>query len=1252
VSHRLLPLRRLLARPLLRRLLPLIALTAALALGAGSSAAQAAVPWWRLGIEQRPAGVSSGSARSEVQELVVSAGSGTFVLTRTETAGKSTAELPFNVSAPALQSALEGLYGAGTIQVSGGVGDEAGDKPYVLSFGGALADQPVEPLFTGSSKLKGGHSDVTSARRTEGRPDGQIVVLAENLGDALMEGATAPVTLSAVLPAGLHAVGISASAPEAEGGTERTPLACSLASLSCTYEGKIAPYDALELRIDVLNTGASPGEAATASVTGGGGASAVASHPVALASGPPAFGAEAFEIDPEEEGGALAALGGEHPFQLTTTVTVNQGADRAAMASRGKPQVEPAVLTKDLHVKLPPGLLGNPTAAPVCSMAQFLTFVERNRLGGDECSAGTAVGVASVTVDEPLTIKGALTLATPVFNLPPAAGEPARLGFYIALAKVPVLLDTALERRPDGSYAVTVSTIDAPQAAGLLNTTVTIWGNPADPSHDNSRGWGCLQTTRGGNGLPCSPGESAGAKPFLTLPTSCTGSPQALLELDSWADPGAFSLLAPQPALTATAGCGALRYEPSVQVTPGSAEAASPSGLSFALSSHDEGLVSAGGRAESQVKKVVVTLPEEMTANPSFAAGLGACSEAEYESETIGSAPGTGCPPSSKIGEVEVETPLLSDKLLGSVYLAKQSENPFHTLLALYIVVKDPKTGVLVRLAGKVEPDELTGQLTATFDNNPQVPFSRFELRFPQGPRSSLVAPALCGTHSTRIQLTPWASPDSVTERSSGFAVTGACSPSPAQEPNSPSFEAGTANPAAGAFSPLLVRLKRADGSQDFSSVAVTLPPGATGKLAGIPQCSDAQIAGAQARNQPGQGAVESANPSCPAASQIGTVTVGAGAGSSPLYVSGNAYLAGPYKGAPFSGVFITPAIAGPFDLGVVVVRAGLYIDPATAQVTTRSDALPTILQGIPLDIRSITVDVDRAEFTLNPTNCTPMAANGEEISTEGQAAPLTARFQVGNCASLPFQPKLIAKVAGKASKANGTTFTVNVTSAGLGQASIAKVALTLPKALPTRLTTIQKACPDATFNANPAACPEGSVIGTAKIHTPLLQNPLSGPAYLVSHGNAAFPDVEFVLQGEGVTLVLDGKTDIKKGITYSRFESVPDAPFTSFETVLPAGPHSALTANVPQAERFSLCKQKLAMPTEITGQNGAVIRQTTNVALTGCPKVKALTRAQKLAVALRACKKKGPRKRAACQQLARKRYGPVKAKQRHKAKH
>jgi hypothetical protein len=337
--------------------------------------------------------------------------------------------------------------------------------------------------------------------------------------------------------------------------------------------------------------------------------------------------------------------------------------------------------------------------------------------------------------------------------------------------------------------------------------------------------------------------------------------------------------------------------------------------------------------------------------------------------------------------------------------------------------------------------------------------------------------------------------------------------------------------------------------------------------------------------------------------------------------------------------VFITPAIAGPFDLGVVVVRAGLYINPNTAQVTTKSDPLPTILQGIPLDIRSITVNTSRPEFTLNPTNCTPMAVTGQETSTLGQVAPLSARFQVGNCQALGFHPTLEASTGGKASKANGASLTVRVAS-GPGQSNISKTDLTIPVALPSRLSTIQKACPDQTFNANPATCGEGSVIGSAIVHTPLLENPLTGPAYLVSHGAVAFPDVEFVLQGEGITLVLDGQTDIKKGITYSRFETVPDAPVSTFEAILPTGPHSALGANAPGKNPYNLCAAHLTMPTVITAQNGAVLTQTTKIAVTGCPKVKPLTNAQKLAKALKACHaKKSKASRKACERQARKRY-------------
>jgi hypothetical protein len=354
----------------------------------------------------------------------------------------------------------------------------------------------------------------------------------------------------------------------------------------------------------------------------------------------------------------------------------------------------------------------------------------------------------------------------------------------------------------------------------------------------------------------------------------------------------------------------------------------------------------------------------------------------------------------------------------------------------------------------------------------------------------------------------------------------------------------------------------------------------------------------------------------------------------------------------------VTPAVAGPFNLGNVTVRSTINIDPSTAAVTINSEPFPTMLKGVPTQLKQIKVVVDKPEFQFNPTNCNEMSIVTKLTGAQGGVASAGYPFKAQNCAALSFHPTLVAEVDGRASKPNGTTLKVRVTS-GPGQSNIGKTDLTLPIQLPSRLTTIQKACLAATFEANPASCPEGSNIGNALAVTPVLKHPLRGPAYLVSHGNAAFPDVEFVLQGEageaGVKLILDGKTDIKKGITYSRFESVPDAPVSLFETVLPAGPHSALTANVPESQHFNLCRQKLTVPTVITGQNGLVVSQNTNVKLLNCPKVKPLTRAQLLAKAKASCNKRfkhNRAKRSKCIRQAQRKYGAHKASAKHKKKH
>jgi hypothetical protein len=675
-------------------------------------------------------------------------------------------------------------------------------------------------------------------------------------------------------------------------------------------------------------------------------------------------------------------------------------------------------------------------------------------------------------------------------------------------------------------------------------------------------------------------------------------------------------------------------------------------GTFVALTAVDAGTVQVSGRAVGSEPLAVSTtqaggalLFHEQVANP----------------ENHGLLEDTACPNGSKIGNVLVKTPLLENPLPGSLYLARPFENvpafgssahPGGSLLALYLVVEDLERGIVAKLAGHVEvggeedvntalPKLEPGQIRASFDENPQLPVEDVKLETAStankneglfsGPRAPLTTPATCGTYTTESLLEPWShqpapgeaagTPDGAP--SSSFEVTqapggGACASTPAQEPNAPAFSVGTLSPLAGSYSPVAIHVAREDGSQRILSVSGTAPPGLLGKLAGIEKCPQSDIEAAENRSHEGEGRSEEQSPSCPSSSEIATLNVGVGSGAS-LYVKAKAYLAGPWNGtgpctpggpaaatppsgcAPFSGVFITPAVAGPFDLGVVVVRIGLYINPETAQVTLAGDRLPTVVHGFPVDIRSITGVINRPDFTLNPTNCEEMHVTGAATGEGGGVASLSYPFQAQGCTSLPFKPALTASAGAHGSKVGGTSLNIKVTSAGVGQADIQKLHLQFPKELSSRLTTLQKACTEKVFNANPASCDPDSMIGHAIVHTPLLSSPLIGPAILVSHGGAAFPDVEFVLQGEGVEVVVDAKTSIKGGITYSYIESAPDAPFTSFETEFPSGLDSVFTPNVSEKEKYSLCAQALTMPIEMTGQNGAELRQNIRIAPTGC---------------------------------------------------
>jgi hypothetical protein len=721
------------------------------------------------------------------------------------------------------------------------------------------------------------------------------------------------------------------------------------------------------------------------------------------------------------------------------------------------------------------------------------------------------------------------------------------------------------------------------------------------------------------------------------------------------------ALARPGPALASSAFAltsSQQSFSPSIEVTAETSATDTPTGLEMNLRVPQN--EDPNGVAAARVKEAVVTLPPGLTLSPSANDGLEACSPAQIGIGTVQeSERPPACPAASKVGYLEVSTPLFVHPLQGEIYLAQQ-ETVQGALVGVYLVLDDPATATLVKLVAHLElggeqgvSGLEPGQVRVVLDNEPQLLFSDLKLVLSGGPHALLVSPQACGSASASSAITGW-NGTVATPFSNVLSTSSGCT-----QGFSPAFTAGTTSNQAGAYSPFTLTISREDGSQRLGLINVTMPPGLLGDIAGVTICPNSGIEAAERRDQPGDGALEQADPSCPAGSDVGTVTASLGPGPDSVSATGHEYLAGPYKGAPFDLVAVTPAISGPFDLGVVVLRQGLYVDPHTAQATVKSDPLPTVLDGVPLDVRSVAVHIDGVgannKFIFNPTNCAPLAATGSLVSTSGTNAAISSPFQAANCASLKFKPGFVVSTEGKASKAAGASLDAMVTYPNAPEgtyANIKSVKVDLPKQLSARLTTLQKACLAATFEANPANCPVPSVVGSAKVITPILTSPLVGPVYLVSHGNEAFPDVEIVLQGEGIMMTLVGNTNVKKGVTSNTFKTIPDAPISSFELKLPEGPYSVLAANGSGSSRYDLCGQTLAMPTAITAQNGAVIKQSTKITATGCPKPKraktaAQLRAQKLAAALKACHKKHGKARSSCQKKARHAYGSHKHRRR-----
>jgi hypothetical protein len=925
---------------------------------------------------------------------------------------------------------------------------------------------------------------------------------------------------------------------------------------------------------------------------------------IALALGAPAaasadFGIKNPEVKITEADGTPVTQAGAHPFALTEGFELNSAEEAGT-----PPVVFPDGRLRDAFLEQIAGLIGDTTAYPRCSNADFIL------VGGEnQCSNDTAIGVTANALSEPEAWN-----ASPVYNLVPPPGVPLRLGFYAG--PVAVVVDVGISSSPP--YRATASARGVPEALLVYGNTTQLWGNPSDPAHDALRGSCYAQTnvfapisefefeSESGKSCPV----PANPRPLLTLPTRCTAANQTLFAADSWEAPGAF-LAGAGPDLTDPAwssaavqspdlqGCENLGLSASIAAKPTSSAATSPTGLDFSLDVADEGLTAATAEhSGSEIEKAVVTLPEGMSVNPSQAEGLAVCSEAQLQAETLTSQPGEGCPQASKIGTIEVESPLVSEPIDGALYVATPYENEAgDSLIAFYIVLKNPELGVLVKQPARVDADPQTGRLTTTTDQLPQLPFSAFRLHFKEGTRSPIVTPPACGTYQVSAKLYPYSHNPPLTSTSAFEVISGPdggpC-PSGGLPPFHPGLDAGTVNNAAGAFSPFNVRLSRTDSEQEFTHFSIKLPPGVAGKLAGIPFCSDAAIAAATARTGPHGGQEELDSPSCPAASQVGRTLAGSGVGPSLAYAPGKVYLAGPYHGHPVSLVSITAGVVGPFDIGTVVVRLAIDVNPETGEVfldSTGSDPIPHIIKGIPVHLRDIRAYTDRPQFTFNPTSCerkstaATVLGSGLNFASEADDAPFVSSspFQAADCAALPFEPQLSLSLIGGTKRGQFPKLRAFLRMHGFGEAGVARAQVTLPRSEFIANAHFKTICTRVQFKeagGNGEACPPGSIYGWAKAKTPILSDPLEGPVFLRSSEHQ-LPDVVASLHGQEIDVHLVGHVDSVKGQLRNTFETVPDAPveWASFSF---AGGKKGLFEN-----STDLCAAKHSADVKFSGHNG-----------------------------------------------------------------
>jgi hypothetical protein len=840
--------------------------------------------------------------------------------------------------------------------------------------------------------------------------------------------------------------------------------------------------------------------------------------------------------------GSFARQAAAHPdlnvrFQFGTKIAV----DGTSVVPDGQ--------VRDVNVTLPPGLVGNPTAAPTCTVAQLGISA-----GSSDCPVASEVGWAKVIIKAGATFAGNDFLSQPIYNLAHGDDVPALFGFKYLNAVV--LITPHVE---PGSYVISAATVGLTQAVPTFAADIALWGIPADPSHDALRG-GPSPDVR---------------KPFLTAATSCSGAPSPVaITADSWEQPNvkvSATLSSDFDGIPfITEGCEHVPFSPSISVQPLSHVADAPTGLAIDVAVPQSD--SPDGLASAQVRKTVVRFPAGVSVSPSAAAGLGACSLAQVG---LGTNDMPSCPGSSKIGTVEIDTPLLADPLKGDVILASQNDNPFGSLLALYLVAQGP--GFVVKLPGRVDADPVTGQLTTTFDNTPQLPFDRLHVVIRGGSQAPLATPTSCGTYMTHTEITSWAS-ESPVELDSPMTIDQGCT----TLAFAPVLSAGSASTLAGARSPFSLTLTRTDGQPYLSGVSATLPPGLLAYIADVPQCAEVQAAAG----------------TCSAASQIGHTSARSGPGSAPLALTGTVSLTGPYGGGPFGLSIVVPTAgqAGPYDLGDVVVRAGIFIDPVDGHATVKTDPLPTIIDGFPLRLRQVGVSIDRANFTVNPTNCDKQQVSVLATAVGGASASPSVLFQVGGCGALPLAPKLALTLSGKGQTTDGKHPGVHaVVTQTPGQANLKKVQVALPLSLALDPDNAQALCEFTDGSKIDPACPKASIVGKAVARTPILDQPLTGPVYFVKNVRKdpksgrdirTLPKLVIPLTGEnGVRLNLVGTSNVVGNRLVTTFDNIPDAPVSDFTLDIDGGKSGILVVS-----GTDICKATQIADQQVDGQNAKVI--------------------------------------------------------------